>query len=130
MTDDAFFVTETPAGRGLFSRAPFSAGELVVVYRGVKIPTPIADILSSRYLFDLENGWTLEGAQTANIARFVNHSCKPNCEARFHDGGVAFFAARDIAENEEITIDYGEEYCADFIWPNGCKCASCKKKAA
>ena len=123
-------VRRATTGRGLFAHANIKKGTQVIEYTGIKIPTTLADTLTTRYLFDLENGWTIDGATYGNTARYVNHSCNPNCEAMIEGEQIFFYALYDIASGEEITIDYGEEYFDEFIKPNGCLCLSCKEKAA
>ena len=112
-------------GLGLFSTAAIRKGARVIEYTGKKIPSKVADTLTTRYLFDLENGFTLDGEGEENTARYVNHSCDPNCEAEIEGDRIFMYAIKRIAPGEEITIDYGEEYCDEFIKPEGCKCKKC-----
>lgn len=127
---ECFIVRRSSAGRGLFARAPFQKGDYVVEYTGLRIPTEIADTLETRYLFDLENGWTVDGSPQTNRARYMNHSCTPNCEARIKGGKIRMHALRDIAIGEELTFDYGDEYFDEFIRPSGCACAHCMSNGA
>lgn len=115
-------------GHGLFASAAIATGDFILEYSGEKIPTPYADTLDSRYLFEIDSRWTIDGATLSNIARYINHSCEPNCEAEIRDGHILIFAARDIRQGEEISIDYGEEYFDEFIRPIGCKCARCMSR--
>ena len=112
-------------GLGLYSRMSIEAGEFVIEYTGTKIPTKIADELPTKYLFEIDDEWTIDGSSRTNIARYVNHSCAPNCEADVRDGRIYFEAVRDIEAGEELSIDYGEEYFDEFIKPFGCKCEGC-----
>jgi SET domain-containing protein len=112
-------------GRGLFTLTMREAGELIAEYTGNRIPTPYADTLKTRYLFALDENWALDGSSKSNIARYINHSCVPNCEAEIHDGRIFILATRGIAAGEELTIDYGGEYFDEFIRPVGCKCERC-----
>lgn len=102
-----------------------NAGEFVVEYTGRHIPTSYADTLKTRYLFELDDEWTIEGSAKDNLARYINHSCSPNCEAEIRDGRILIYTARTIAAGEELTIDYGDEYFEEFIRPVGCKCERC-----
>ena len=111
-------------GRGLFARKPIPAGDHLLEYTGIKIPTAEADHSSSRYLFDLENGWTLDGSPHSNTARYINHSCEPNCECRLEDGRIMIYALRDIKRGEELTFDYGSEYFGEYFGREGCKCGA------
>ncbi len=112
-------------GDGLFAVADITKGDFITEYTGKRIPTKIADTLKTRYLFELDEKWTIDGESFSNIARYINHSCEPNAEAEIHDDHVLIFATRDIKAREEITIDYGEEYFNEFIRPAGCKCTQC-----
>ena len=112
-------------GNGLFAARTFAKGEFVVEYTGARIPTPHADMLSSRYLFEIDHAWTVDASGEENIGRFVNHSCEPNCEATIQSGRIFFYAMCDIEVGEELTLDYGDEYFDEFIRPVGCKCKVC-----
>ena len=116
-------------GNGLFASSSFARGEFIVEYSGIHIPTPYADTLKTRYLFELDEKWTVDGNSRDNVARYINHSCEPNCEADIHDGHILIFARRAIDEGEELTLDYGEEYFDEFIRPVGCKCVRCTQGA-
>lgn len=112
-------------GLGLFARTRISEGDFVVGYTGKKIPTRIADELDTKYLFEIDEEWTIDGSPRSNIARYINHSCRPNCEADVQNGRILIFALRDIASGEELCTDYGEEYFDEFIRPVGCRCDTC-----
>jgi len=118
----------TGTGKGLFARTGFSKGEFIVEYTGKKIPTTVADTLKTRYLFELDAQWTIDGPPEVNIAGYINHSCEPNAEADTHDGHILISAMRPIAAEEEITIDYGDEYFDEFIKPVGCRCGAKKHR--
>src|SRR3989344_6998531 len=112
-------------GRGLYAAGSIQKRDFIVEYTGVRIPTLYADTLKTRYLFELDHEWTVDGSMQNNLARYINHSCAPNCEAETHDGHIFVFATRDIEAGEELTIDYGDEYFDEFIRPIGCKCSRC-----
>ena len=112
-------------GRGLFAARDMEKGNFIVEYSGRRIASKYADTLSTRYLFELDDEWTIDGSSRANVARYINHSCVPNAEGIVLDGRVLIHAARDIRADEEITIDYGDEYFDEFIKPLGCKCERC-----
>jgi SET domain-containing protein len=90
-----------------------------------------ADSLSNiggRYLFDLEKGKTINGANRDNTARYINHSCKANCEARQIGNRIFIISVKNIKPGDEITYDYGKEYVGSYIKPYGCRCTPCEKK--
>lgn len=97
-------------------------------YTGNRVPTKIADESDSKYLFEIDSEWTIDGETHGNTARYINHDCHPNTEAEIsEDDRIEIHTVRDIAAGEELTIDYGDEYFDEFIRPIGCKCASCEK---
>lgn len=115
------------AGLGLFTEVPIKESEFIVTYKGEVIPTKEADKLKTRYLFEIDEQYTIDGKQRDNLARYVNHFCEPNMEAFAEAGQVNFYALRDISAGEELGYDYGEEYVDEFIQPIGCKCPTCAK---
>ena len=112
-------------GHGLFARILFKKGDFIAEYTGVRIPTPYADTLTTRYLFEVDEKWTVDGSPRTNIARYINHACKPNCEADIFKGKILIHAVKNVALGDELTMDYGDEYFKEFIKPHGCKCATC-----
>jgi hypothetical protein len=115
-------------GLGLFATVPIANGAFIVEYKGPRIPTPQAARLEARgarYLYEIDRRWTVDGSSRRNVARYANHSCRPNAESDVVRGKVILRAIKAIAAGEEITYDYGEEYFALFLAPIGCKCAKC-----
>jgi SET domain-containing protein len=62
---------------------------------------------ASVYIFVLNRRHDLDGRRSGSVARFINHSCAPNCRTEIVRGRVWILARRDIAEGEELTYDYG-----------------------
>lgn len=112
-------------GIGLFAARALLAGDFVAEYSGSRIPTLYADKLKTRYLLEVDEYWTIDGSSRGNLARYINHSCDPNCHGELYGGRVFVIASRDIAAGEELTLDYGDEYFNEFIRPVGCKCPRC-----
>ena len=117
-------------GKGLYALQDFEFGEYLLDYTGIKITTALADTLETKYLFELDDTWTIDGEDESNTARYINHSCDPNVEAEVNDDRIMIHAARDIEKGEEFTIDYGDEYFDEFIRPYGCMCGTlvCRQK--
>ena len=115
-------------GKGLFACANFQKGDFIVEYTGVRIPTKEANEHKGRYLFELDDEWTIDGEPSNSPARYINHSCEPNAEAEIQDGRIYILATKHIKAGEEITIDYGDEYFDEFIKPVGCKCAATRHR--
>ena len=114
------------SGLGLFARGLIQEGEYIIEYIGTRISTQLANKLPTRYLFEIDEDWTVDGSTRTNFARYINHACKPNCETDMQNGHIFIFAKRDINAGEELTFDYGEEYFDEFIKPVGCQCESCR----
>jgi SET domain-containing protein len=127
-------VGRAATGLGLFALKPFAKRAYIVTYRGKRIPTAQAHRrereAAAKYMFEINRRWTIDGSSRRNLARYINHACRPNCEAVLRKGRMVFVALRDIAPGEEITLDYGKEYFDLFIAPLGCRCAACAAKAA
>lgn len=123
-------VGRSRTGLGLFAAAPIKKRALVVEYSGERISTKEARArekrYGSRYMFEIDARWTIDGSCRSNLARYVNHSCRPNTEAELIRGRMMYRATRPIAAGEEITIDYGEDYFALFIAKRGCRCIACE----
>ena len=109
-------------GLGLFATAMISQGEFITVYRGELISAQEANRRSTRYLFEIDDNYTIDGAERSNVARYMNHFCEPNVEAEIEAGEIHFYALRDIELGEELGYDYGKEYFDEFIRPHGCQC--------
>ena len=119
------------AGLGLFARTPFKRGQFIARYSGKKIHTDTADDLNNKYLFEINSRWTIDGSSRWNVARYVNHSCRPNVEAIERKGPIIVYVARRrIKPEEEITVDYGRDYFDSFITKSRCQCAKCRERRA
>jgi SET domain-containing protein len=123
-------IRRSRAGLGLFARVPIRKGQFIVRYSGRKIPTETADDLDTRYLFEINTRWTIDGATRRNIARYINHSCRPNAEVYFVKHVIKNRAIRNIKAGDEITYYYGRNYIEAFIKPLGCRCLACARKKA
>lgn len=106
-------------GRGVFARRRIAAGERIIEYRGERIHWPQAleraalrgGPLNHTFFFTLADGRVIDGGSRGNEARFINHSCEPNCEAMEHeDGRVHIYALRDIERGEELHYNYALIY--------------------
>ncbi len=86
--------------------------------------------LENKYLFELNNRWTIDGSVRKNIARYINHACKPNAESdvKPRKRKVVIRAIKNIEPGEEINYDYGTDYFKAYLKPIGCKCDACEKK--
>ncbi len=117
------------AGLGLFAVRAFRRGERIIEYTGERISREEADRRGGRYLFEVNRRWHIDGKGRENLARYINHACRPNCEARVVRGRVFIYARRHIREGEELTYHYGKEYWDEYIRPHGCRCTACRSRA-
>jgi SET domain-containing protein len=122
---ERFAVKRSAVGLGLFALQPIPRGKLVVEYTGELLPAEAAYRQGGRYLFEVNSRWIVNGAGRQNISRYINHSCRPNCEPRTRGMRILIYARRHIRAGEELTYDYGREYFDELIKPMGCKCAHC-----
>ena len=126
-----FRVGRSNTGLGLFATETIEKRELIVEYTGRRISNAKAQELewtrANRYLFELNSRWTIDGSSRRNLARYCNHSCKPNAEAETVRGRMMYRAIKRIPVGAQITIDYGEEYVELFFAKAGCKCATCER---
>jgi len=128
MKDVKLKVKRSSAGLGLFADEPIRKGTMVIEYVGEIITNAEADRRGGKYLFNIDSKWTVDGKGRDNIARYINHSCNPNCESSTKGKRIFIHATRDIASGEELCYDYGEEYFDELIKPHGCRCAGCRGK--
>jgi SET domain-containing protein len=128
-----FRVGRSATGLGLFATERIAKGEFIAEYTGRRITTAEADAREARgarYMYEINSRWTVDGSSRANIARYANHSCRPNAESDVVKGRVILRAIKTIEPGAEITYDYGREYFDLIIKPMGCRCAHCGKKRA
>src|SRR5262249_26068802 len=75
-------------GLGLFATKPIRKGDFIIKYWGPRLPNKVADDLDNRYLFEINSRWTIDGSPRRNIARYINHSCRPNAETDIVKGEI------------------------------------------
>jgi uncharacterized protein len=114
-------------GLGLFSTTPIKKGDLVIEYTGEKITADEANSRGGQYLFEINDSWTVDGRGRENTARYINHSCRPNCEPRIDEAEehIYIYAKRTIRAGEELTYNYGKDFWTTYIKPKQCRCAKC-----
>ena len=127
--NDHLKVKRTTTGLGLFAQRTIAANKRIVEFTGRLITTEERYRVGGKYLFELDENWAINGKSRRNIARYINHSCRPNAIAYITDKRVWIWSRRAIEAGEEITLDYGTEYFDLYIRPLGCKCEPCASKA-
>lgn len=130
-------------GNGVFATGALAAGERIIRYKGklrthAEVDRLYADDLDSghTFLFTLNDKYVIDANEDGNDARWINHSCAPNCEAVLEesDSGkkrkdrVYIEAMRDIAPGEELTYNYGivldEPHTAALKKRWACRCGA------
>lgn len=111
-------------GLGLVSAVSFRKGRRVIEYVGEIIVDAEADRRASRYIFEVDTDVNIDGAPRYNLARYVNHACRPNLEAHAVGKRIFYVSLRSIAPGEELTVDYGKVYYDRYIRPKGCRCGA------
>jgi hypothetical protein len=119
-------------GLGLFATQPIKKGSRIIRYFGPLLDSKKKkdDAVENKYLFELTNRWTIDGSVRKNVARYINHACRPNAESdvRPRKRRVYIRAIKNIEAGDEINYDYGTDYFKEYLKPIGCKCDACEKK--
>ena len=125
-------VGRSPTGLGLFATRRIKKGTRIIRYFGPLLDSKKKkdDAIENKYLFELTNRWTIDGSVRENVARYINHACKPNAESdvRPRKRKVFIRAIKNIEPGDEIAYDYGTDYFKAYLKPIGCKCVACEKK--
>ena len=125
-------VGRSRTGLGLFATKPIKKGTKIIRYFGPLLDSRKKkdDAIENKYLFELNNRWTIDGSVRKNVARYINHACRPNAESdvKPRKRKVYIRAIKNISPGEEINYDYGTDYFKAYLKPIGCKCAACEKK--
>jgi hypothetical protein len=133
-TPKPYRVGRSKTGLGLFATQPIKKGAKIIRYFGPMLDCkkPKDDAVENKYLFQITKRWTVDGSVRKNIARYINHGCKPNAESDVNTKKlkITIRAIKNIAAGDEINYDYGTEYFKEYLKPIGCKCDACEKKRA
>ncbi|NYE60928.1 hypothetical protein FHW58_002080 [Duganella sp. 1224] len=102
-------------GNGVFANRAIAPGERIIQYAGREISWDEAQARAAAqggphnhtFFFSLANGNVVDGGDHGNDARYINHSCEPNCEAiEEDDGTIHIYALQPIAQDEELSYSY------------------------
>ncbi|OLN84485.1 Histone-lysine N-methyltransferase, H3 lysine-4 specific [Colletotrichum chlorophyti] len=126
---------------GLYTEENINKDDMIIEYVGEQVRQSISEIrekrylksgMGSSYLFRIDDNTVIDATKKGGIARFINHSCMPNCTAKIIkvDGSkrIVIYALRDIAQHEELTYDYKFEREIGSLDRIPCLCgtAACK----
>ena len=123
-------------GYGIYARKDIPKGTSIIEYVGEKISKaeaerrgPSLEELAQKthdqgavYIFELNGRQDIDGNFPYNTARYINHSCDPNCEAEIDRGRIWTIALRDIAKGEELSYNYG--YDLECFEDHLCRCGT------
>lgn len=124
--NQSFAVKRTATGLGLFTLQPIPADKRIIEYIGPVISAEEADRSGGKYLFELDEKRAIDGRARSNLARYINHSCRPNAKGYTTGRRIWIWSLKAIKAGEEITIDYGKEYLDAHI--ERCKCPKCETR--
>ncbi len=116
-------------GSGLFSRRKIAKGTRIIEYVGEKVNKQEGeerahaqlaraeenDEIGMVYVFELNEQYDIDGDVPENYARFINHSCAPNCEVEVQEDQLWVVATRDIRRYEELLYNYGFSFDENYI---------------
>ena len=123
-------------GRGVFALRPIAKGTRIIEYKGKLITDEEADRRfgelhensSHTMLFSVDGAMVIDATRGGNSARWINHSCQPNCEIEEEGHRVFIEARREIRSGEELTYDYnlqiGEPHTAKAKREHACLCGA------
>ncbi len=125
-------------GNGIFALASIKKNTKIIEYIGEKIlrsegnkrsEKRIKKYLNSKtegsvYIFELNSRYDIDGSPLYNKARYINHSCNPNCEVDIIDNKIWISSIKNIKESEELTYDYGYEFDKEDYKDHTCQCGS------
>ena len=125
-------------GTGVFAASDIKKNTKIIEYIGEKVTKAEGDRRSAKrikkflnkknegsvYIFELNKKYDIDGSVSYNKARFINHSCKPNCEVQIKNGHIWIYSIRNINKNEELSYDYGYEFDKDDYSDHYCHCGS------
>jgi SET domain-containing protein len=126
-------------GSGLFASANIEKGDHVIEYIGDKVTKKEGDKRADKqikraqknkkngmvYVFELNKKYDIDGGVARNFARFINHSCDPNCEVEITDNRIWISSIKQIKKGAELLYNYGYPFDSDFE-DHICKCGSKK----
>ena len=124
--------------KGVFAKKNIKKNTQIIEYIGEKVTKAEGDRRSSErikkftnsrqsgsvYIFELNKKYDIDGFVSRNKAKFINHSCNPNCEVDIFDGKIWISSIKNIKKDEELSYDYGYTFDKEDYKDHICKCGS------
>ena len=125
-------------GYGIFATKDIKKGVKIIQYIGEKIVKAEGDRRSasrikkylnsnrtgSVYIFELNKKYDIDGSVSYNKAKYINHSCDPNCEVDIINNEIWISSIKKIKKGQELNYDYGYEFDKEDFRDHICKCGS------
>ncbi len=125
-------------GSGIFATEDIKKGIKIIEYIGEKISKYEGDkrsekrikkflnskLTGSVYIFELNSKYDIDGSFQYNKARYINHSCRPNCEVDIIRGRIWIKSIKNIKRGTELSYDYGYEFDKDDYTDHKCICGA------
>ena len=127
-------------GTGVFAKNDIKNNIKIIQYIGDKVTKKEGDVRSAErikrylnkknegsvYIFELNKKFDIDGSPLYNTARYINHSCNPNCEVDIIKNEIWIRSIKKINEDDELSYDYGYPFDEDDYNDHICKCGSIK----
>lgn len=127
-------------GSGVYATKVISKNTDIIEYIGEKITKKEGDIRSAErikkhlhsdttgsvYIFELNAKYDIDGSPLYNKARYINHSCEPNCEVNIKNNRIWISSIKKIKKGQELFYDYGYPFDKNDYKDHPCKCGSKK----
>ena len=125
-------------GSGVFAKTDIKKNVKIIQYIGEKVSKSEGDKRSedrikrylnskktgSVYIFELNSKYDIDGSPLYNKARYINHSCKPNCEVEIKNGKIWIKSIKNIKKDDELSYDSGYDFDPEDFMDHLCKCKS------
>jgi SET domain-containing protein len=116
------------AGQGLFAEQEIKQGTKIIRYIGQKITQAESErrlAAGNVYIIGLDERYAIDGDTPKNTARYINHSCEPNCHTEQFGNTIWIMAIKDIQAGEELTYNYGYGIDEEPLEPCHCGAKNC-----
>ena len=125
-------------GNGVFATKNIKKNTKIIQYIGEKVTRSEGNRRSERrlkrylnsnktgsvYIFELNRKFDIDGSPYYNKARYINHSCNPNCEVDIINNEIWISSIKNIKKGDELFYDYGYSFDKDDFKDHLCKCGS------